>query len=91
MTATPTRYVVVLEPQLVDADNHPNHGPALRTATVEATGELGRSGFPRFAGEGVQADIDPRTRSVEALTVDGRELTYGWTAEVLDDSETPTG
>lgn len=57
----------------------------LRTARVTATGELGVSGYPRYAGEGVQADIDPRTRAVEAVTLDGAELPYGWTAQVADD------
>lgn len=57
-------------------------GPAVRSAVVEATGETGASGYPRYAGEGVQADIDPKTRAVEAITVDGAELDDGWTARI---------
>lgn len=84
MSPTPARFNVVLKPQLTDADGHVNHGGALRSATVEATGDHGASGFPRYSGEGVVADIDPVTRTVEAVTVDGYELPYGWVAEVAD-------
>ncbi|WP_327358116.1 hypothetical protein [Streptomyces sp. NBC_01304] len=85
-SATPARYTVLLKPQLTDADGHTDHGGALRSATVAATGDFGASGFPRFEGDGVQADIDPETHTVEAVTVDGGELPYGWVAEVADDS-----
>ncbi|HSA54039.1 MAG TPA: hypothetical protein VLH10_28495 [Yinghuangia sp.] len=57
-------------------------GPAVRSAVVEATGETGASGYPCYSGEGVQADIDPKTRAVEAITVDGAELDDGWTARI---------
>ena len=81
MTAAPRRYTVALKPRVADAQGHPNHGASLRTAVVEATGELGASGYPHYAGDGVQADIDPDTGTVEAITVDGAELPYGWVAE----------
>lgn len=57
-------------------------GDAVRSAVVSATGETGASGYPRYAGDGVVADIDPATRTVEALLVDGAELTYGLTVRV---------
>ncbi|MEB3961554.1 hypothetical protein OKJ48_15045 [Streptomyces kunmingensis] len=81
----PARYTVVLKPRLTDADGHPDHGNPLRSVPVTATGAAGASGYPRYAGEGVQADIDPRTRAVEAVTVDGEELPYGWVAEVEEE------
>ncbi|MEU6394064.1 hypothetical protein [Streptomyces sp. NPDC046939] len=80
----PTRYTVVLKPRVADEEGRPDHGNPLRTVPVTATGEEGASGYPRYAGEGVQADIDPRTRTVEAVTVDGEELPIGWVAEVAD-------
>ncbi|MER7173506.1 hypothetical protein [Streptomyces mesophilus] len=82
MHSAPSRFTVLLKPQLTDADSHVDHGGVLRSATVEATGMTGASGFPRYAGEGIEADIDPQTRTVEAITVDGDELPYGWVAEV---------
>ncbi|MQS39580.1 hypothetical protein FFZ77_29565 [Streptomyces katsurahamanus] len=57
---------------------------AIRSALVVATGETGASGYPRYAGEGVVADIDPITRTVEALLVDGAELDYGLSVRVRD-------
>ncbi|MEU9762286.1 hypothetical protein [Streptomyces sp. NPDC047985] len=54
----------------------------LRSAVVAATGETGASGYPRYAGEGVVADIDPATRTVEALLVDGAELDYGLSVRI---------
>lgn len=57
----------------------------MRTALVDFTGELGASGYPRYEGEGVQADIDPETRAVEAVTLDGSELPYGWVAQISED------
>ncbi|CAM5660949.1 hypothetical protein SAVIM338S_06772 [Streptomyces avidinii] len=50
---------------------------AVRSAVVAPTGANGASGYPRYAGEGMVADIDPATRTVEALLVDGSELDYG--------------
>ncbi|WSY19086.1 hypothetical protein OG928_41675 (plasmid) [Embleya sp. NBC_00896] len=58
-------------------------GPAVRSAVVEATGETGASGHPRYAGEGVVADIDPHSRAVEAITIDGAELEDGWSVRVI--------
>lgn len=66
-------------------------GGAVRSAVVSATGETGASGYPRYAGEGFVADIDPATRTVEALLVDGAELTYGLTARVRERDDTGTG
>ncbi|BDM69774.1 hypothetical protein HEK616_32610 [Streptomyces nigrescens] len=54
----------------------------MRSAVVEATGEMGASGYPRYAGHGIVADIDPSTRTIEAMLVDGAELDYGLTALV---------
>ncbi|GHG54004.1 DUF6296 family protein [Streptomyces griseocarneus] len=83
MSAQPDRYTVVLRPQLTDEDNRPRHGAPLRSAIVEATGEVGVSGSPVYEGDGVQAEIDPETRAVEKVTVDGNELPYGWVAQVM--------
>ncbi|MBT2395913.1 hypothetical protein [Streptomyces sp. ISL-100] len=81
----PARYTVEIKPRAADADGHPDHGSTLRTAVVEATGGTGASGYPRYEGAGVAADIDPRTRAVEAITLDGAELPYGWVAEVAEE------
>ncbi|MEU2248457.1 hypothetical protein [Streptomyces sp. NPDC019224] len=59
-------------------------GTAIRSAVVTATGETGETGYPRYAGEGMVADIDPRTRAVEGLLVDGAELAYGLSARVAE-------
>jgi hypothetical protein len=83
MTVAPRRYTVALKARIFDAEGHPDHGRSLRTEIVEATGDLGVSGFPRYAGHGVQAEIDPETGTVEAITVDGMELPYGWVAETV--------
>ncbi|WDV30448.1 hypothetical protein OIM90_00585 [Streptomyces sp. AD16] len=80
----PRWYTVVLKPQLADAEGHPEHGSPLRETRVEATGELGASGYPRYAGSGVQADIDPATGAVEAVTVDGDELPLGYVAQARE-------
>jgi hypothetical protein len=87
MRAGEPHYDLLLKPQLADAEGHPDHGPVLRVITLGATGALGDTGYPRYAGEGVEADIDPRTRTVEAVTVDGNELPYGWVALVADGDE----
>ena len=57
-------------------------GPAVRAARVEPTGETGVSGYPRYAGEGVVAEIDAGSGIVEAITIDGAELEDGWTARI---------
>lgn len=59
-------------------------GGAVRSAVVSATGETGASGYPRYSGEGVVADIDPATHAVEALLVDGAELAFGLSARVKE-------
>ncbi|MER5611191.1 hypothetical protein [Streptomyces sp. NPDC002215] len=59
-------------------------GGVVRSAVVSATGETGASGYPRYSGEGVVADIDPETHAVEALLVDGSELSYGLSARVKE-------
>ncbi|OON72188.1 hypothetical protein [Streptomyces tsukubensis] len=83
MTSTPhhPHYTVVLKPQIADAEGHPEHGSVLRGGVVAATGEEGASGYPRYEGEGIVAEIDPHTHAVEAVTVDGEELPYGWVAQ----------
>ncbi|GAA2093921.1 hypothetical protein GCM10009801_61530 [Streptomyces albiaxialis] len=75
----PRRYEVRLYPRLADEDGHPDPGEPVRSGTVEATGRTGESGYPRYEGDGFVADIDPSTGTVEAVTVDGEELDYGWT------------
>lgn len=59
-------------------------GTAIRSAIVAATGETGESGYPRYAGDGMVADIDPVTRTVEALLIDGSELDYGLSVRVSE-------
>ncbi|MFE5536229.1 hypothetical protein [Streptomyces sp. NPDC056492] len=80
----PAHYTVLLRPGLAEPGDSARRG-VLRTALVEATGDFGASGYPRYAGEGVQADIDPETRTVEAVTVDGDELPYGWVAQLAEE------
>ncbi|KOU57342.1 hypothetical protein ACFWHQ_19030 [Streptomyces sp. NPDC060334] len=81
--SAPRRYTVVLRPGPRPEGGTGREG-ILRTAAVDFTGELGTSGYPRYAGEGVQADIDPETRTVEAVTLDGSELPYGWVAQIAE-------
>ncbi len=59
-------------------------GGAIRAAVVSATGETGASGYPRYSGEGIVADIDTETHTVEALLVDGAELSYGLSARIRE-------
>ncbi|GFH68988.1 hypothetical protein ACWIGF_10710 [Streptomyces diastaticus] len=84
MSEHPRWYTVVLKPQLTDPEGRPEHGSPLREARVEATGDLGASGYPRYVGSGIQADIDPATGAVEAITVEGDELPLGYVAQVRD-------
>ncbi|MDH6545722.1 hypothetical protein ACFXJO_26285 [Streptomyces lavendulae] len=81
----PDRYTVVLRPGPPGIQDAKGHDAVVRTARVEATGATGVSGYPRYEGEGVQAEIDPESRAVEAVTVDGEELPYGWTAQLAAD------
>jgi hypothetical protein len=53
---------------------------AIRSAVVEPTGETGASGYPRYAGGGLVADVDTKGPTVETLLADGAELDYGLTA-----------
>ncbi|THA35204.1 hypothetical protein E6R18_05705 [Streptomyces sp. A1277] len=59
-------------------------GAVIRSAVVTATGETGETGYPRYAGEGMVADIDPRTQAVEGLLIDGSELAYGLSARIAE-------
>lgn len=59
-------------------------GTPIRSAVVAATGETGASGYPRYAGDGIVADIDPASQAVEALLVDGAELDYGLSVRVSE-------
>ncbi|MCG7525290.1 hypothetical protein MHW47_12660 [Streptomyces sp. OfavH-34-F] len=67
----------------------PTPGAAIRSAVVTATGETGETGYPRYAGDGMVADIDPRTRAVEGLLVDGSELDYGLVARLAERDADP--
>ncbi|MCY0949667.1 hypothetical protein [Streptomyces sp. H27-S2] len=83
MTTDPQRFEILLVPgHIENLRGAEPASKALRSAVVEATGETGASGYPRYRGQGLEADIDPRTRTVEALLVDGSELDYGLTALV---------
>lgn len=66
------------------AAGSPRPGAAIRSAVVTATGETGESGYPRYAGEGMVADIDPATHTVQALLIDGSELDYGLSVRVAE-------
>ncbi|MCX5444076.1 hypothetical protein [Streptomyces nigrescens] len=84
MTREPQRFTILLIPEHVDDRGGASvEDSAVRSAVVEATGETGASGYPRYVGHGIVADIDPRTRTVEALLVDGSELDYGLTVRVI--------
>ncbi|MEU3316939.1 hypothetical protein AB0940_29825 [Streptomyces sp. NPDC006656] len=82
----PDRYTVVLRPGPPGVQDAKGHDAVLRTARVAATGATGVSGYPYYEGEGVRAEIDPESRAVEAVTVDGEELPYGWIAQLADDA-----
>lgn len=88
MTTEPQRFEILLVPEHVEnRSGAPRTDRPLRSAVVEATGTTGASGYPRYTGEGMEADIDPATRTVEALLVDGSELDPGMTALIAP--ETP--
>jgi hypothetical protein len=82
-SGAPERLTLQIKPRLTDAEGRTDHGNPLRAVTVTATGRTGESGYPQYEGEGVRADVDPSTGAVEAVTVDGRELSYGWVAEIV--------
>ncbi|MFE3600946.1 hypothetical protein ACFXP3_31085 [Streptomyces sp. NPDC059096] len=84
MTTVPRRFELLLVAEFTEEHEGPPWPEnALRSAVVEATGETGASGYPRYAGDGMEADIDPRTRTVEALLIDGDELDYGLSVRVV--------
>ncbi|MGW4028655.1 hypothetical protein ACWEFL_04925 [Streptomyces sp. NPDC004838] len=84
MSTDPRRFEILLVPEHITGDDPLSLAEsAIRSAVVEATGEQGASGYPRYAGQGMVADIDPVTRTVEALLVDGFELDYGLSARVV--------
>ncbi|MFJ3977642.1 hypothetical protein [Streptomyces sp. NPDC090021] len=83
MTTEPQSFEILVVPEHIE--NLRGASPAdraLRSAVVEATGEQGSSGYPRYRGQGVEADIDPATRTIEALLIDGAELDYGLIAMI---------
>lgn len=87
----PQSYEILLVPRFVedttdaeDTADAAEPGGAVRSAVVSATGETGASGYPRYSGEGIVADIDPATHSVEALLVDGAELALGLSARIKE-------
>ncbi|MFI1018535.1 hypothetical protein [Streptomyces sp. NPDC020965] len=89
----PERFEILLVPEHVEGEDtlpSPTRA-AIRSAVVAATGETGASGYPRYAGAGMVADIDPETRTVEALLVDGAELDYGLTVRIADTAVPPHG
>lgn len=85
MSTHPKRFEILVVPQHVEGRDAASLAEsAIRSAIVHATGERGASGYPRYEGAGVVADIDPATRTVEALLVDGSELDYGLSARVVE-------
>ncbi|MEU3918102.1 hypothetical protein [Streptomyces sp. NPDC029004] len=88
MSTDPQRFEILLVPEHVEGSDAAHlAASAIRSAVVVATGQYGSSGYPRFSGGGLEADIDPVTRTVEALLVDGTELDYGLSARVVDPAE----
>ncbi|MCX4820880.1 hypothetical protein OG883_13375 [Streptomyces sp. NBC_01142] len=85
MSTHPQRFEILVVPEHVEGSDAASLAQsALRSAVVQATGQRGSSGYPRYVGEGMEADIDPATRTVEALLVDGSELDYGMSARVVE-------
>ncbi|MGW6709763.1 hypothetical protein ACWGDE_33420 [Streptomyces sp. NPDC054956] len=74
MSSEPRNFEILLVPEHVVEGSDDD---AVRSAVVAPTGQRGASGYPRYSGDGMVADIDPVTRTVEALLVDGSELDYG--------------
>ncbi|MFF1422278.1 hypothetical protein [Streptomyces sp. NPDC058280] len=84
MSTVPQRFEILLVAEFTENhESEPTSGHALRSAVVEATGDTGESGYPRYVGHGMEADIDPETRTVEALLIDGAELDYGMSVRVV--------
>jgi hypothetical protein len=85
MTTAPQRFEILLMPAFESGhQGPPTPAGAVRSAVVDATGDTGASGYPRYAGNGMEADIDPETRTVEALLIDGEEVDYGMSVRVVD-------
>jgi hypothetical protein len=85
----PQSYEILLVPEFKESGTGtPAPGTAIRSGVVAATGQTGASGYPRYAGDGLEADIDPATHTVEALLVDGAELDYALSVRI---AETTTG
>lgn len=81
----PQSYEILLFPEPEEtATGAPEPATAIRSAVVAATGDTGASGYPRYTGEGMEADIDPASHTVEALLVDGAELDYGLTVRIAE-------
>ncbi|MFF2727841.1 hypothetical protein ACFVS9_08030 [Streptomyces sp. NPDC058008] len=81
----PQSYEILLFPEPEEpGEGAPEPGTALRSAVVAATGDTGASGYPRYEGGGMEADIDPSTHTVEALLVDGFEIDYGLTVRIAE-------
>ncbi|WSU64415.1 hypothetical protein OG596_02210 [Streptomyces sp. NBC_01102] len=81
----PQSYEILVFPEFKKTvTGAPAPGTAIRSAVVAATGGTGASGYPRYAGDGMEADIDPSTHTVEALLVDGAELDYGLTVRIAE-------
>lgn len=81
----PQSYEILLFPEPEEPDaGGPEPGTAIRSAVVAATGKTGASGYPRYEGGGMEADIDPSTHTVEALLVDGAEIDYGLTVRIAE-------
>ncbi|MET9802555.1 hypothetical protein [Streptomyces sp. NPDC006368] len=85
MSTVPQRFEILVVPEHVEGrDSAHLAEAAIRSGVVRATGRTGVSGYPRYVGDGMEAEIDPETRTVEALLVDGAELDYGLSARVSD-------
>ncbi|MFI6106292.1 hypothetical protein [Streptomyces sp. NPDC051310] len=83
MNTVPQRFEILVVPEHAEGRDPARLAEvAIRSGVVRATGELGVSGYPRYEGDGMEAEIDPETRTVEALLVDGAELDYGLSARV---------
>lgn len=81
----PESYEILLVPEFNESGTGaPAPGTAIRSGVVAATGATGSSGYPRYAGDGIEADIDPATRTVEALLVDGAELDYSLSVRIAE-------
>ncbi|MFF4243175.1 hypothetical protein ACFYY2_01715 [Streptomyces sp. NPDC001822] len=80
----PQSYEILLFAEPQGSAPAPEPGAAIRSAVVDATGDTGASGYPRYEGEGMAADINPATHTVAALLVDGSELDYGLTARIAE-------